>query len=62
MKPKTFLVFVLLVGAYIIGARAGHERYEQIVGSVTSFWNDPSIKKSRKNAKKQFEKARKKLS
>lgn len=62
MKPKTFFLFLLLVGAYIVGARAGRERYEQIVGSVTSLWNDPSVKKSRKKAKKQFEKARKRLS
>lgn len=62
MKPKTLLVFALLIVAYIVGARAGRERYDQIVGSVSSFWNDPAVKKSRKKARRELEKARKKLS
>ncbi|MGN6426896.1 MAG: hypothetical protein ACTHMF_08765 [Leifsonia sp.] len=61
MRPKTLLLLVLLAAAYILGARAGRERYEQIVGSVTSFWNDPDVKNARKKAKRAAEKARKRL-
>ena len=61
MRPKTIFVLVLLAAAYILGARAGRERYEQIVDSVSSFWNDPTVKKARKKAKKQADKARKRL-
>ncbi|WP_348789456.1 hypothetical protein [Leifsonia sp. NPDC080035] len=62
MRPKTLIVLVLLAGAYVLGARAGRERYEQIVGSLTSFWNDPDVKNARKKAKKAADKARKRLS
>lgn len=62
MRPKTLFVLVLLAAAYILGARAGRERYEQIVGSVTSFWNDPDVKTARKKAKRAADKARKRLS
>lgn len=59
MRPKTFLVFLIIAAAYILGARAGRERYDQIVSSMTAFWNDPTVKDARKKAKKQAEKARK---
>lgn len=62
MRPKTLLVFVIIAAAYLLGARAGRERYDQIVGSLTSFWNDPEMQKARKKAKRQAEKARKRLS
>lgn len=52
MRPKTLFVFLLIAAAYVLGARAGRERYEQIVGSVTSFWNDPEMKKARKKSRK----------
>lgn len=52
----------MIAAAYILGARAGRERYDQIVDSVSAFWNDPTVKKARKNAKKQTEKARKRYS
>lgn len=60
MRPKTLFVLLIIAAAYILGARAGRERYDQIVDSVTAFWNDPTVKKARKNAKKQAVKARKK--
>ena len=47
---------------YVIGARAGRERYEQITGALSSFWNDPTVKKARKKAKREAGKARKRLS
>ena len=62
MRPKTFFVLLIIAVAYVLGARAGRERYDQIVDSVSAFWNDPTVKKARKNAKKQAEKARKKYS
>ena len=59
MRPKTFFVLLVIAAAYILGARAGRERYDQIVASMTAFWNNPDVKKARKQAKKQAEKARK---
>ncbi len=52
MRFKTFLVLIVVAAAYVLGARAGRERYQQIVGAVTSFWNDPNVKKTRKKIKK----------
>ncbi|MFF2050980.1 hypothetical protein ACFVU2_05205 [Leifsonia sp. NPDC058194] len=52
MRFKTFLVLIVIAVAYVLGARAGRERYQQIVGAVTSFWNDPNVKKTRKKIKK----------
>ncbi|MGQ7295528.1 hypothetical protein [Quadrisphaera sp. KR29] len=37
----------LLIGAaigYVLGARAGRERYDQIAASVSRLWNDPKVK------------------
>jgi len=62
MRPKTLFVLAIVAVAYILGARAGRERYEQIAGAVSSFWNDPTVKKARKKAKKEADKARKRLS
>jgi hypothetical protein len=52
MRFKTFLVLIAIAAAYVLGSRAGRERYEQIVGAVSSFWNDPNVKKTRKKLKK----------
>jgi hypothetical protein len=62
MRPKTFFVLLIIAVAYVLGARAGRERYDQIVDSLTAFWNNPDVKKARKSAKKQAAKARKKYS
>ena len=37
---------VLVVGAagYVLGARAGRERYEQIKRQATKAWNNPTVK------------------
>jgi len=59
MRPKTLLILVVLAAAYLLGARAGRERYEQLTSTFTSFWNSPDVKKARKKAKAQAEKARK---
>jgi hypothetical protein len=37
---------VLLIGfgiGYVLGARAGRERYEQIKRAATNFWNSPRV-------------------
>ncbi len=36
----------LVIGAaigYVLGARAGRKRYDQIVSSVSRLWNDPKV-------------------
>lgn len=46
-------VFVLLVGlgvGYVLGARAGRERYDQIVERVSGVWDDPRVAKARRDA------------
>ena len=58
MRPKVLLVTLLLLAAYLLGARAGRERYEQIISAAGSFWNDPKVKKSRAKARKKLQKAR----
>ncbi len=43
---------VLLVGigiGYVLGARAGRERYEEIKRAVRGFWNDPRVKQQVQN-------------
>jgi hypothetical protein len=58
MRSKTFFVLVAIAAAYLLGARAGRDRYEQIVGSFSSFWNSPDVTAARKKAAKQAVKAR----
>lgn len=42
MKGK--LMFAAGVGVgYVLGARAGRERYEQIAGSAQKVWSDPKV-------------------
>ena len=59
MNPKFLVILVVAALAYVLGARAGRERYDQISKAVTSFWNDPTVKKARSEAKKEAGKARK---
>lgn len=42
MRGKILIVTGLAVG-YVLGARAGRERYEQIKRAATKFWNDPRV-------------------
>jgi hypothetical protein len=44
MKGKILLVTGLAVG-YVLGTRAGRERYEQIKSAANKFWNDPRVQK-----------------
>lgn len=47
-----------LVGviAYIYGAKAGRGRYREITATLEALWNDPRVKKARKQAHKQADK------
>lgn len=42
MRGKILIVTGLAVG-YVLGARAGRERYEQIKRVAAKFWNDPRV-------------------
>ncbi|WP_207455616.1 YtxH domain-containing protein [Desertivibrio insolitus] len=44
MRGKILLVVGLGVG-YVLGARAGRERYEQIVSGAEKLWRDPRVQK-----------------
>lgn len=46
---------VLLVGigiGYVLGARAGRKRYEEIKQAVRRFWNDPRVAEQVQNVEK----------
>lgn len=42
MRGKILFATGLAVG-YVLGTRAGRERYEQLKRSALSFWNDPRV-------------------
>ena len=44
MKGKILFLAGLGVG-YVLGARAGRERYESIKKSASKLWNDPRVQK-----------------
>jgi len=44
MKGKILLVTGLAVG-YVLGTRAGRERYEEIKTAANKLWNDPRVQK-----------------
>lgn len=44
MKGKVLLVVGIGVG-YVLGARAGRERYEDIKRVAEKFWSDPRVQK-----------------
>jgi hypothetical protein len=45
-------IVVLAAGAtgYVLGAKAGRERYEQIKEQFDRVWNDPTVQKAASNA------------
>ena len=51
MRPKFLFVLAVIAVAYLLGARAGRERYEQITHAFSSFWNDPSLRNAVVDAK-----------
>ena len=44
MKGKILLLTGLAVG-YVLGTRAGRERYEEIKAAASKLWNDPRVQK-----------------
>lgn len=44
MKGKILLVVGLGVG-YVLGTRAGREKYDRMKSAALSFWNDPRVQK-----------------
>jgi hypothetical protein len=44
MKGKVLLITGLAVG-YVLGTRAGRERYDQMKANATKVWNDPRVQK-----------------
>jgi len=44
MRGKILFVFGLAVG-YVLGTRAGRERYEQIRAGAEKVWHDPRVQK-----------------
>jgi hypothetical protein len=49
MKGKILLVVGLGVG-YVLGARAGRERYEEIKRAAQKLWSDPRVQKQMSHA------------
>lgn len=43
MRGKILFATGLAVG-YVLGTRAGRERYEELKRAAQSFWNDPRVK------------------
>jgi hypothetical protein len=44
MKGKVLLITGLAVG-YVLGTRAGRERYDQMKANANKVWNDPRVQK-----------------
>lgn len=44
MKAKILFLFGLAIG-YVLGTRAGRERYEQIKAGAEKMWGDPRVQK-----------------
>lgn len=57
---RKFLLLLLLgvVGfvTYTFGAKAGRGKYREIRASLDAIWNDPRLKKARKQATKESQK------
>jgi hypothetical protein len=49
MKGKILLVVGIGVG-YVLGTRAGREKYDQMKAAVERLWNDPRVQKQVDNA------------
>ena len=49
MKGKILLVVGIGIG-YVLGTRAGREKYDQLKATAQKFWNDPRVQKQVNNA------------
>jgi len=43
VSVKKLSVLVIGAAGYVLGSRAGRERYEQIKGQATKLWNKPVV-------------------
>ncbi len=50
MKRSLLIIAVGIGIGYVLGARAGRERYDLIVEKVTGVWEDPRVAKARADA------------
>ena len=57
MPVKYVLVVLVAFAAYVLGAKAGEERYREITRAATRYWNDPKLKKTRARAEKARDRA-----
>jgi hypothetical protein len=48
---------VIAMVAYVYGTKAGRGRYRDIRASIDAVWNDPKVKKARKEALKRADAA-----
>lgn len=44
------VTLTVAAGGYILGARAGRERYEQIAAKAKKFWNNPKVQQAAADA------------
>ena len=51
MAAKLSFVFGLGAG-YLLGTRAGRQRYDQIVAQVQQFWRDPRVQRQAGQARR----------
>jgi hypothetical protein len=49
MRGKLLLVVGLAVG-YVLGARAGREKYEELKKTASNLWHDPRVQRQVKQA------------
>jgi len=49
MRGKILLVVGIGIG-YVLGTRAGREKYDQLKARAQKFWNDPRVQKQVTNA------------
>lgn len=49
MKGKILLATGIAIG-YVLGTRAGREKYDQMVAGFHRFWNDPRVQQQVHNA------------
>lgn len=51
MRSKLLIICGLAIG-YVLGARAGRERYEQLERAATSFWQSPRVRETRSSLRR----------
>jgi hypothetical protein len=47
MNPRIFVLAVGVAIGYIVGARAGRARYDEMAATVSKLWRDPRVRKVR---------------